>query len=346
MKQIVLALSLLAVPALAEPAFSPDVHPDGTVTFRLAAPKALAVRLTGEAGEVALTKGDHGIWAFTTPPLDPDIYTYTFNVDGVKVIDPANNNLKYNLMNSESQVAVPGPKSLPWELNDVPRGELHRHFYHSTVAGDDRDFIVYTPPGYKATARKRYPVLYLLHGYSDDATSWSGAGRANVILDNLIARGQAKPMIVVMPFGYGDTAVLKAGLTEVLPRVEQEYRVSARREARAIAGLSMGGAESLVVGLNHIDQFAYVGGFSSGGLNTNYVAQFPALDAAAGRKLSLLWISCGKDDGLLGPNEKFRDWLASKDVPVDWVETPGRHSYRVWRRNLAALAPLLFQTKN
>ena len=307
-----------------------------------------------------------GVWTFTTEPLAPDIYVYSFNIDGLHVIDPSNPLLKYNLLNTESEVHVPGPKSLPWEINDVAHGQLHRHFYKSTVAGDDRDFIVYTPPGYDASAHKRYPVLYLLHGYSDDATAWSAVGRANIILDNLIARGQAKPMIIVMPLGYGTMEIVRAGwsrvrtpdlwkqnvekfgdalLAEVIPQVEKSYRVSADRQSRAIAGLSMGGAESLVVGLNQLGRFAWVGAFSSGGLNTNFVSQFPSLDKKANDKLRLLWIACGKDDGLLKLNEQLCDWLKSKDIKYTWEESSGWHSFLVWRRYLAEFAPLLFQEK-
>jgi enterochelin esterase-like enzyme len=367
MKRILLAALLLAVPALAQPIVSPEVHTDGRVTFRLQAPNAKEVQLRcGSVGDPAMQKDDQGIWTFTSEMLEPDIYDYSFNVDGLRVIDPANSCLKYNLLNTDSQVHVPGPKSLSWEINDVPRGTLHRHFYRSTVAGDERDFIVYTPPGYDPAAKRRYPVLYLLHGYSDDTTAWSTVGRANVILDNLVARGQAKPMIVVMPLGYGTMDIVKAGwsrvrdrqlwqrnvdkfgealLVEVLPQVEKAYRVSTERQSRAIAGLSMGGTESLIVGLNHPDRFAWIGAFSSGGLNTNFAAQFPSLDAKANRQLRLLWIGCGREDRLIESNRQLCDWLKSKDIRYTWVESPGTHSFRVWRRYLADFAPLLFQDR-
>ena len=252
-----LALPLIPALGCAQSGFSPDVHADGTVTFRLFAPQSTNVHLIceGVTGFPALTNDAHGVWSYTTPPLDPDIYVYSFNVEGLHLIDPANPFIKYNLLSTDSQVEVPGPASLPWEMNDVPHGELHHHFYHSTVVGDDRDFIVYTPPGYKAAAHKRYPVLYLLHGYSDDATAWSAVGRANVILDNLIARGQAQPMIVVMPLGYGSKEILRDGwkvdhdpigwrrnvddfdktlLDEVMPQVEKAYRISSGRNRRTL----------------------------------------------------------------------------------------------------------------
>jgi enterochelin esterase-like enzyme len=360
---IAAALILAATPALTlAQSIATEVHPDGSVTFRLLAPKADNVQLQCESlANTDMTQTADGIWSFTTKPLDPDIYTYSFEVDDVRMIDPRNPFIKYNLLDTVSQVEIPGPPSLPWQIADVPRGVLHRHYFRSIVCNDDRDFIVYTPPGYNPRAFKRYPVLYLLHGFSDDTTAWTQAGRANVIFDNLIARGQARPMIVVMPLGYGNMAVLKAGhgpagnmlrrqsrdkfveslLSEVIPRVEKQYRVSSDRRARAIAGLSMGGEESLVTGLNHLDTFAWVGAFSSGGM-TNFDAMFPALDAGANKQLRLLWIGCGNDDGLLKSNQRLCDWLQTKGVKYTWVELPGVHSYRVWRRDLAQLAPLLF----
>jgi enterochelin esterase family protein len=366
MKHLITAFFMLAaIPTLAQPVVSsPDVHPDGSVTFRLLAPKAQEVRLHCESlPDSGMTRGADGVWTFTTHPLDPDIYTYTFDVDGVQMIDPRDSFIKYNLLNTVSQVEVPGPASLPWQITDVPRGELHRHFFRSTVANDNRDFMVYTPPGYNPRSSKRYPVLYLLHGFSDDTTAWTQAGRANVILDNLIARGQARPMIVVMPLGYGAMDVLKAPngpagiplrqrsrekfveslLTEVIPRVENSYRVSTDRRERAIAGLSMGGEESLGTGLNHLNKFAWIGAFSSGGM-TNFPTLFPSLDpGATNKKLRLLWIGCGNDDKLLKPNQQLCDWLQSKRVRFTWVELPGQHSYRVWRPDLAQFVPLLFR---
>ncbi|HEY3862164.1 MAG TPA: alpha/beta hydrolase-fold protein [Verrucomicrobiae bacterium] len=355
----------LAMPVFAQNGPSPEVLPDGRVTFHLKAPQAQEVRVQCESlPGAAMTKDDQGVWSFTTKPLEPDYYGYSFSVDGVRAMDLGNPLMKYNLLGSESAVHVPGPASLPWEVNDVPHGDIHRHFYHSAAAGDDRAYFVYTPPGYDASARKRYPVLYLLHGYSDDASAWWSVGQANIIFDNLIARGQAKPMVVVMPLGYGTLEILHRGwarvrepdlwqrnvsqfkatlLDEVLPQVESAYRVSKDRKDRAITGLSMGGAESLTVGLNNLDRFSYIGAFSSGGLGSNFATAFPSLDASANQRLRVLWISCGKDDGLFKPNHDFVDWLATKDVHHSWNEVPGVHSWRVWRRNLVAFAPLLFK---
>jgi enterochelin esterase family protein len=346
---------------------SPEVAADGRVTFRFRATNANTVQLRCEGmAATNLLKGDAGVWSFTTEPLEPDIYVYSFTVDGVQMIDPRNPFLKYNLLNTDSQVHVPGPKALPWEINDVPRGRLHRHFYRSAVAGDERDFIVYTPPDYDPSARRRYPVLYLLHGFSDDQTAWTSIGRAHVILDNLVARGRAKPMLIVMPLGYGSMDYVRGGwtgarraemrqasfekfrenlLTEVIPQTEKSYKVAADRKSRAIAGLSMGGSESLFVGLNALDKFAWIGAFSSGGLGTNFASQYPALDEKANGRLHLLWVGCGVQDNLIGSNRNLSEWLKSKGVRHTWVETPGAHSFRVWRRYLSDFLPLLFQEK-
>lgn len=347
------------------PVRSPEVGSDRRVTFRLRAPNAREVLLSREgAPRMPMQKDEQGVWSVTTPPLEPDYYGYSFIVDGVGMIDPGNPLMKPNLLNTQSMVHVPGPASLPWEVNPVPHGAVHRHFYRSGVVGDERDFYVYTPPGYDPRGRTRYPVLYLLHGFSDDASGWTAVGRAHTILDNLIAQGKAKPMLVVMPLGYGAPEILSrsgpgfrdpglrqrnfdrfrdALLTEVIPEVEKSYRVRADRTARAIAGLSMGGAESLFVGLNALDRFAYVGAFSSGGLGSDLDSAFPNLTAAANDRLRLLWIACGTEDGLIEGNRRLRDWLKSKGVEHTGVETPGAHTWMVWRRNLATFAPMLFR---
>src|SRR6266496_3108526 len=366
--QWVLLLAIISGAGLAQappPIVSPEVHSNNTVTFRLRMPNATAVTVTLEGGKpAAMTKDDQGVWSYTTSALEPDFYGYLFSVDGTSVLDPPNHFLKPNLLFQSNVVHVPGPSSLPWEMNDVPHGEVHHHFYHSKVVGDDRDFYVYTPPGYDAAAKKKYPVLYLLHGFSDSADGWTAVGRANIILDNLIAQGKAKPMLVVMPLGYGAPEILKLGFgafshteirnanfsrftevlrTEVIPQVEAGYRVDKDRNARAIAGLSMGGAESLLSGLNHLDQFAWVGGFSSGGLEaSDFEPKFPNLDAKANKQLHQLWIACGTDDSLITINRKFREWLKAKGINHTDIETPGAHTWMVWRRNLTEFTGLLF----
>ena len=378
MKQTLLLASsglVCAVYALAQPprmapkpVVSPEVHADNTVTFRFRDPNANEVLFAREGTQRApMQKGDDGVWTITTAPLEPDYYGYSFVADGVSLMDPGNSLMKPNLLSLSSMFHVPGPPSISWEMTDVAHGEVHHHFYHSGVVGDDRDYYVYTPPNYDQNARQQYPVLYLFHGYSDDASGWTSVGRANVILDNLIAQGKAKPMIIVMTLGYGAPEIVSrisgqtlgnpemrdknynrfrdALFAEVMPRVEKDYRVQKDRNSRAIAGLSMGGAESLYVGLNALDRFAWIGSFSAGGSSNDFDATYPKLDEKANKKIDLLWIACGTEDRLIEPNRKFREWLKSKGVEHVDIETPGMHTWMVWRRNLTAFAPLLFQSR-
>jgi enterochelin esterase-like enzyme len=347
------------------PVVSPEVQSDNRVTFRFRAPNAKEVGLSleGTPKDLAMQKDEQGVWSVTTEPLTPDFYGYAFVADGVHLIDPSNALMKPNLLNTTSQVHVFGA-SLPWEVGDVPHGEIHHHFYKSPVVGDQRDFYVYTPPGYDARGKQSYPVLYLLHGFSDDASGWTAVGRAQVIMDNLIAQGKTKPMLVVMPLGYGAPEILRGGfgafrntelrdrnfakftealLTEVLPRVESAYVVNKDRNSRAVAGLSMGGSESLLTGLNHLDKFAWVGAFSSGGIPEEFDKDFPKLDAKANDQLKVLWMACGVDDRLIELNRKLRSWLEAKGIHQVDVETPGAHTWMVWRRNLVTFSGLLFR---
>jgi enterochelin esterase family protein len=365
-----LATAQQAKPAQAQPPqppawlITPEVHSDNSVTFRFRAPNAQEVKLAREGTDpVAMQKDETGVWSVTTAPLPPDYYGYSLIADGVRSLDPYNHGSVPNLISPGNFVHVPGP-SLPWEVNDVPRGEVHHHFYKSAVADDQRDFYVYTPPGYDPTSKTTYPVLYLLHGFSDDASGWTAVGRANVIFDNLIAQGKVKPMIVVMPLGYGTMEMITLGwgawshtdvrernftkfrealLTEVMPKVESEYRVTKDRSARAIAGLSMGGSESLLTGLNNLDKFAWVGAFSSGGIADDFQKDFPALDSAANQQIKLLWVACGTEDRLITVNRNLREWLKTKGIQHTDIETPGMHTWMVWRRNLAEFAGLLFR---
>jgi enterochelin esterase family protein len=267
---------------------------------------------------------------------------------------------------NSSLVHVPGPPELSWELKEVPRGTLHRHFYRSAVAGEERDFYVYTPPGYDPAGEVEYPILYLLHGITDDASAWTTAGRAHVILDNLIAEEKARPMLVVMPLGYGfpniardlfklfgDPAMQRQSLEkfsatvldELVPQVEKAYRVAGDRDSRAIAGLSMGGAQALHIGLNHPDRFGWVGSFSGAFVmyGDDYARHFPKLDGEAASRLRLLWLACGKEDFLIEPHRKFEGWMKEKGVKFHSKETPGAHTWMLWRRYLTEVAPLLFR---
>jgi enterochelin esterase-like enzyme len=348
------------------PVVSPEVHSDHRVTFRFRAPnvKAVAVSIEGSSDPLPMQKDDQGVWNITTDPLTPDYYGYSFVADRVSLLDPSNYAVKPNFLYRANEVHIPGPPSLSWEIAAVPHGEIHHHFYKSAVVGDDRGFFVYTPPGYNSRAKQTYPVLYLLHGYSDDASAWTAVGRVNVILDNLIAQGKAKPMIIVMPLGYGEPKVLQpnsgvfrdpgitqrnfdkfreALLSEVIPQVESAYRVNKDRNSRAIAGLSMGGSESLLAGLNTLDRFAWIGAFSSGGITPEFDQEFPALNSQSNQQIRLLWIACGTDDNLIDINRNLRAWLASKSIKHIDIETPGAHTWMVWRRNLSDFAPLLFR---
>ncbi len=346
---------------------SPEVQSDHTVTFRFFGPnvKKVLVSVEGQADPLPMQKDESGIWSATTQPLAPNIYGYTFNVDGAHVLDPSNTRIKPNLLNLSNSVEVAGSAPMPWDQTDIPHGEVHHHFYHSGVVGDDRDYWVYTPPAYNPGSQMTYPVLYLLHGFSDDSSGWTAVGKANLILDSLIASNQAKPMIVVMPLGYGAPEILArnsgslsnpnlrqknmtnftaALLNEIIPAVEHNYKVNADRNARAIAGLSMGGAESLLTGLNHTDRFSWVGSFSAGGVGDDFAAAFPNAGEELNKDLHLLWMACGTEDRLIESNRKLITWLKSKGVTLTAVETPGMHTWMVWRHNLMAFAPLLFQT--
>lgn len=373
-----LALLLtLATPALLTAqvtAYAPAtvINPDHSVTFHYKddAASTVLLGLEGIPKPVPMAKDADGIWAFTTEPLAPEIYGYHFEVDGQPRLDLSNTHITPNLVNLSSLITIPRPGANPapeiWDDTNVPHGVLnHHHYTTATVIGlptNASDYYVYTPPGYIPKSKKPYPVLYLLHGWSDGAVGWSAVGRANFILDNLLAQGKIKPMIVVMPLGYGDMSFLdtfkvwkdpvpvahntalftQTLLTEVMPRVEADYNVSKSREDRAITGLSMGGLESLDIGLTHTDKFAWIGGFSAAVHNLDYPTQMATLDPRTAN-LRLLWIACGTEDNLIDPNRKFIEFLKEKNMPVTQIETPGLHVWMVWRDNLAQFAPLLFQ---
>jgi len=359
----------VASTAVAQPLVSTEVHANRSITFRYSAPAAKEVNLYFEAlaRPLPLQKDQQGVWWFKTEPVAPDIYAYSFVVDGQRVLDPTNPEIKYNLFATENLVYVPGPKSLPWEVNNVPHGVLHRHHYRSAIVDEERDVWVYTPPGYDAASAQKLPVLYLLHGFSDAEDAWVTMGRANVILDNLIAQGTAKPMLIVMPRGYGNRQVIAGGwallrspdwqktwqasnarfgeslLNEIIPLVEKNYNVASEGNARAIAGLSMGGTQSLLIGLGSPERFAWIAAFSAGGLPDDYEQRFSGINDRLKGKLKLLWIGCGSEDGLISDNRKFSAWLKSQGVLHTWEETPGRHNFLVWRRYLAHVVSLLFQ---
>ena len=357
------------------PLKSHEVNADNTITFRYSGPTAAKVLVNSDAFLVSqpMTKGADGTWTFTTAPLPPQYYSYSFSVDGVTELDPFN---PITVQNSDtlpaiyyiaSKVLVPGTPPMPWELTAVPHGSVTHHNYTTHIVKDlptnQSGYTVYTPPSYDPRKKGGYPVLYLLHGWSDVETGWTNDGHADLILDNLIAAGKAVPMIVVMPRGYGaedfakhpisiwgNSALVKQNLdlftqafeTEVMPIVEREYNIAKGRENHAIAGLSMGGLEATTIGLNHTDQFAWIAGFSSALIGATFDERIPNIDAKKA-DLRLLWVACGVSDQLITPNRAFVAWAKAKGLPVTAVETPGRHTFVVWRDNLAHLAPLLFQ---
>jgi enterochelin esterase-like enzyme len=340
-------------------AVSPEVHPDRKVTFRIDAPKASEVTLTGDwlAGTEKLAKDERGTWSVTLGPLEPGLAIYNFNLDGLAIADPINPRMKLRARTSASLVDVPGDGAEMWVARDVPHGTVDLNFHRSKVLdGQTREFRVYTPPGYDENPNTRYPVMYLLHGNNDVPAGWIDVGRANMILDNLIAEKKAVPMIVVIPFGHavpygqqGDNnALFERYLVEdVMPSAEKAYRILPGRENRAIVGYSMGGGHSLQIGLGHLDLFSAVAGFSSA-VPGNFDSRFkPLMDDPDGTnaKLKLFWIGCGRQDSLFARNQSLSESLTAKKIRHTFAATEGRHNYTVWRKYLIEVAPLLFQNK-
>ncbi len=369
-----LCLLLACASALAAdpvPFNSHEVHPDGSITFRFRDDGASKVEVTvaNIPDNLPLVLKD-GVWSVTTPPLTPSLYWYTFFVNGRAQLDPVNPETYPNFSFLNSFVAVTGTDPLPWVERDVPHGTVHHHYYTSKIVrglpGGRSEYVVYTPPGYDPNGAP-YPVLYLLHGFGQTAGSWSAEGRANVILDNLISEGKARPMLVVMPFGYGDMSVLpfnwdakiaennlqfgRVFTEEIMPAVESAYHVERDRRGRAIAGLSMGGLQSLEIGLNHPDLFAYVGGFSASAAEYHETA-FAAALTPKSADYRLLWIGCGtqeifKEGDKVGDNlvnnRKLEATLRSRGFAVEDVPLPGMHTWKVWHECLNRFAPLLFR---
>ncbi len=367
---------------------SPEVHADRNITFRLLAPQAQAVRLTG--GDIPgmgqgkeMAKGENGVWEIRIGPIDAGAYRYNFNVNGVTVIDPRNPSISESNNNVWSLVLVPGSEN--FDTKNVPHGAVAAVTYYSTALSKFRRMHVYTPPGYEL-GKGKYPVFYLLHGASDSDHSWSSVGRAGFILDNLIAAKKAKPMIVVMPAGHTRAvnrmpAAPAAGaapppdefvqdfVTDVMPYIEKNYRSLNDRANRAIAGLSMGGNQTLNIALPNQEKFAYVGVYSSGLLSAfmrgapggatpvagalppitpageAWVKQYQAKldDANLKKGLKLLWFATGKEDFLLGSTKGTLGLLKQHGFNPIYSETTGGHTWINWRNYLSEFAPKLFQ---
>ena len=363
---------------------------DGSATFNVVAPNAknVQIALEGEADPRPLQQDANGAWTLTTEPLKPEYYGYRVIIDGERFMDPRDPMVRLNLQNPSSIVHIPGrPSPEPWDLQDIPHGTVDHVMYTSKLATDeaglhDRDMYVYLPPSYDAKRKEKYPVLYLLHGYSDSAIGWTDAGQANWILDALIAEKKIQPMVVVMPRAYGTMRMITEGwnvwtspyklpienqdifeqmmLKEILPMAEARYDIATDAAHRAIAGLSMGGGHSIHTGLNHPEVFGYVGAFSSAIVSADtpstrsgetlpddvYTKAFAGIvpNAKSQAPFKLFWLSCGTEDGLITVNRKFGAWTKQNvKGNVSINETSGMHTWLVWRDNLITFSQLLWK---
>jgi enterochelin esterase family protein len=358
---------------------SPEVHPDRTVTFRIRAPQASGVKLTGDwlatpdaptGGIVSMTKDATGVWSVTSAPLEATVHLYSFTVDGLNIADPVNPKLKLRTRTSASLVEVPGDPAPAWQIQDVPHGSVDWNWQHSAAYDDTHEFFVYLPPGYEK-GNTRYPVLYLVHGAGDTAAAWTMAGAANVILDNLIAQKKAAPMIVVMPFNGGTPAARLADqpppaasaagrgnlnanpafeeymLKELMPFIDAKYRTAPGRKNRAMAGLSAGGAATYNVGLKHLEIFSQLGMFSAaGGGGGDFAKKYPPLASdpkGTNTRLTVFWIGCGREDPLDAAAKAFDASLTKLQIKHTFMDREGGHVWPVWRWCLTQFAPLLFK---
>jgi enterochelin esterase family protein len=351
---------------------SPEVKADNTVTLRFRAPNAQQVTLIGELDgkTYPMTKDEAGVWSATIGPLAPDVYNYQFNVDGVIAMDPVNPAVKlgFGAFPPANMFEIPGDEFD--DARNVPHGAVRIETYHSKTLGVPRTVWVYTPPGYESGST-RYPVFYLLHGSGNIESSWMLTGRANYILDNLIAEGKTKPMIIVNPLGYarqgvnlaperpvaaaappaGPGGAVGGGLVgqdllqDVIPFIEQKFRTLKDADNRALGGLSMGGGQTVAIGFANPDTFHSLVVMSAGGTNVeqNYPAFFKD-PAATNKKLKLLWVGVGKDDKLVMTGTMaLKESLTKAAIKHTFRETEGRHEWVVWRHHLREVAPLLFR---
>lgn len=349
---------------------SAEVLPDRQVTFRIAAPQATDVRFASSdifnlGAKAQMTKNDGGVWETTIGPLEPGAYRYNFSVNGVSTTDPQSPLISESNTRVQSLLVVPGSEYM--DTKDVPRGAVAQITYYSKSLGRFRRMHIYTPPGYEAN-QERYPIFYLLHGAMDNDNAWTSVGRAGFILDNMIAAGKVKPMIVVMPAGHTTASNSMGGLlrgrtagdapqrdeffedfvNDVMPYAQSHYRVLADRSHRAIAGLSMGGAQTLNVAFAHLDKFAYIGVFSSGifgnGTSVWEQSHLTALDDTDLKKgLKLIWFSTGVEDSLISNSRSTVDMLRKHGFTVTYKESDGAHTWSNWRAYLIEFAPQLFQ---
>lgn len=346
---------------------SPEVHPDGKVTFRIRAAKANEVTLFGDWMVVGtkhpMTKDTEGIWSATIGSIESTIHLYSFTVDGVTMADPVNPRIKLRQRTSASLVEVPA-KGAPWEVRDVPHGSIEVNWLRTPVivnkdGAETRQVFVYTPPGYDKNPKQKYPVLYLLHGSGDTAESWTQVGATNLILDNLIAEKKAKPMIVIMPLGhavpFGSAPEIARKnvplmeeyvLKDLMPWAESKYRVAAGRQNRALAGLSMGGGQTFNIGFGHLDLFSSLGVFSSA-TQPEFAEKFKTvLEDAKGTnaKLNVFWYACGDKDPVFTRAKDTTALLNKHQIRHTFRPIAnGMHTWPVWRLCISEFAPLLFQ---
>jgi enterochelin esterase-like enzyme len=353
---------------------SPEVNKDKTVIFRYLAPRATVVKLSGQflKEPVLMEKDTLGIWTVTVGPIKPDIYPYSFSVDGVTVMDPANVSFFPNERFKASLVDVPGDTPLIHAMRDVPHGAISYEYY-SSVEGSTGSLVVYTPPGYNKNTSTKYPVFYLIGGTTDTEETFFKVGRTNLILDNLIAEGKAKPMIIVMPYGNpmariaeqqgkpkpadpmtrdGEDAVRRAKLFEtdltnhVIPYVEKNYRVISNSDSRAIGGFSRGGGQTLRTAFGNMDKFAWICCYSANLSTAEMDSNFKHIGGDPGstnKQLKLLWVSVGNDDFLYKSTVEFMDYLKSKNVNYKSLITPGGHTWMNVKTYLSETAQLLFK---
>ncbi len=378
---IIAAAMLLGVSAFAQQALfggpsveSPVINEDGTVTFRYRAPKAVRVQVSGEflQAPADLREGQNGIWEYTTPEaVAPEMYNYSFTVDGNTVLDPNNVWVNRDVASLTNILLIPGERASLYAIQDVPHGTVSKVWYESAKAGFDRRLSVYTPAGYEQNRKQKYPVLYVLHGIGGDEDAWIAQGRAAQVLDNLIAQGKAQPMIVVFTNGnisqeaapcenstgyiHPTTALpqtmegtFETSFPEIVKFIDSNYRTIAKKQSRAICGLSMGGFHTLYITLNNPDMFGYSGMFSAaiGVSDTNISPIYQDFDAKLAtyfsKKPNLLWIGCGNTDFLIQANQDFVKKLNEKGYPHEYLENGGGHIWRNWRIYLTEFVPKLF----
>ncbi len=343
---------------------SPQIHPDKTVTFQYIASGANDVKLSAqfEKGPVAMTKNASGLWSVTVGHVKPDIYPYSFIVDGIQVMDPGNVDFFPNERFKASLVDIPGDTPLIHSMQDVPHGTITYTSYRSgTMRGMDRPLVVYTPPGYEENPDKKYPVLYLISGTTDTEETWYKVGRANFILDNLIARGKAVPMIIVMP--YGNNFIEISGpaspdvipmyqaysneiVNDIIPFTENNFRIIPDREHRAIAGFSRGGGQTLWAGLSNTGIFAYICSFSAYLTTEAFEQNFKSFYAdpeQTNKEMKLFWLSVGNEDFLYKQAAEFMELLKSKKINTRTLITTGGHTWMNCKLFLSEAAPLLFR---